>query len=117
MITGFFSEHDNNREDRRWRIYSAAAHGVSCKRQGEHGYANNWDDKLTFVYPDNQALSTVISHHDNHREDRRWRFGCCVVSSNAYLKRGRWTNNVNNWDARLDFRCKDTGSRWFKIIS
>jgi len=107
MITGFTSVHDNRREDRVWGFHSAAASGVSCRDQGFHGYANNWDHPLTFVCPDNQALERVYSYHDNRREDRRWRFGCCVVSSNAYLKRGGWTNEVNNWDGRLDFRCKD----------
>jgi len=108
MITGFYSKHDNVREDRLWAFYSAAASGVSCTAQGWHGWANNWDSPLSFVCPNNQAMHSVISVHDNHKEDRRWKFRCCVVSSNAYLKRGGWTDLLNHWDGRLDFRCKPT---------
>jgi len=108
MITGCYSEHHNHREDRVWKFYSAAVNGVTCKYTGLHGYANGWDNPLTFVCPDNQALKKVYSHHDNGREDRKWRFGCCAVSSNVYLKRGGWTNYLNDWDSPLNFRCKDT---------
>jgi len=107
MFTGIISVHDNGREDRVWAFHYAAASGVTCKTQVLGGWANNWDDPLSFACPHNQALSTVYSYHDNYREDRRWKFGCCVVSSNAYLQRLGWTNWVNNWDARLDFRCQD----------
>jgi len=107
MITGFSSYHNNHREDREWSFHSAAASGVSCRETGLRGYANAWDKQLTFVCPDNQALSRVYSHHSNYKEDRKWKFGCCAVSSNAYLQRGGWTNYVNGWDKKLDFRCFD----------
>jgi len=108
MITGFFSEHSKHRKDRRWAVYTAAAKGVTCKPQGLSRYVNGWDHPLTFVCPDNQALYGVYSVYNKHRRDRRWSFNCCEVSSNAYLKRGYWTNYRNNWKKGLNFRCLPT---------
>jgi len=107
MLSGFHSVHDNRREDRLYAFHSAAASGVSCRDTGLRGYANYWDAQLHFDCPNNQALSRIYSHHDNRREDRRWKFGCCVVSSNVYLQKGGWTNYINGWDAQLDFGCKE----------
>jgi len=108
MIHGFFSRHDNHREDRLWAMYTAWADGVTCTPQGVTGYVNGWDQEFTFQCQANQALNGVISVHDNHKEDRRWRFQCCALSSNAYLKFGGWSGWRNDWDQELNFRCKNT---------
>jgi len=108
MIHGFYSIHDNHREDRLWAFYTATASGVTCTPTGFSGYVNNYDQVARFECPANQALNGVISIHDNHKEDRIWRFQCCAVSSNAYLKVGPWSNWRNDWDRLLNFRCKST---------
>jgi len=105
MITGFDSYHNNGREDRRWRIYSGQASKVSCLAKGWSGWANRYDKKFSFSCPTNHALFGVKSIHSNHNEDRRWKFLCCGLSSNAYMKTGGWTNYVNGWDDRLNYQC------------
>jgi hypothetical protein len=105
MITGFYSHHDNHREDRLWRMYTGTASGVKCNIQGWRGWANNWDGVLSFSCPDNQALYGVYSVHDNHREDRRFNFKCCSVGSFADMRYGGWTDYRNYWDSTLNYQC------------
>jgi len=107
MITGFYSRHDNHREDRRWRFYTGtgSASEVRCDVSGTKNWANNWDGPLVFQCPTNEALYGVYSEHDNGKEDRRWKFKCCDVGSFATMRYGPWTSYRNNWDAILDYQC------------
>ena len=43
------------------------------------GFLNDWDKNLTFNCPDNHIITGIKSEHDNHKEDRRWNFKCCMV--------------------------------------
>jgi len=108
MITGFYSNHNNDREDRRWRFYSGSASGVSCHAGGWSTWANQWEGSLSFTCKNNQALNGVYSYHNNGKGDRLWKFKCCSVS-NAYLRNGGWTNYVNGWDSLLNFQCSKYG--------
>jgi len=108
MIAGFLSVHDNIKEDRLWAFHDAAASGVTCTQQGFSGYVNDYDNVARFECGTNQALNGVYSVHDNHKEDRRWKFECCALSSNVYLQKGGWSNWQNNLDAQLDFGCGET---------
>jgi len=105
MITGFYSHHDNNREDRRWRFYTGSASEVKCKVSGTKNWANDWDGRLKFECRKNEALYGVYSEHDNGTEDRRWKFKCCNVGSFATMRYGGWTSYRNNWDSQLNYRC------------
>ncbi|XP_013791404.1 hemagglutinin/amebocyte aggregation factor [Limulus polyphemus] len=82
-IAGFNSYHDNRREDRRWKIYC-------CKDKNKctdyrtcawTGYVNSWDGDLHYTVPKDYVLTGVISEHDNHREDRRWKFQHCRLKN------------------------------------
>lgn len=40
-------------------------------------YVNDFDQPLVFQCPHGGVLDGVSSYHDNHREDRRFKFYCC----------------------------------------
>jgi len=105
MITGLYSHHNNHREDRRWKFSSGYARGVTCQPQSWSGWKNSWDGVLNLDCPANQVLYGVESYHDNGREDRRWKFQCCRVSSNVSLQRKGITGYLNNWDGVLRWWC------------
>jgi hypothetical protein len=103
-IHQFRSEHDNRREDRRWRFdckkFSDSS-GVYCNW---HYRINTWDAPMLFMCPANQYMAGVRSRHDNRREDRRWRFECKKFgdSSGVYCN---WHYRINTWDAPMLFMC------------
>jgi len=105
MITGFSSVHDNGKEDRRWKFSSGSVKGVQCKPQRWSQWVNDWDTILSFTCPRNEALYGVTSYHGNDKEDRRWKFQCCKVSSNFALKKEAFTSYLNNWDEPIHFFC------------
>jgi hypothetical protein len=105
MITGLYSVHDNKREDRRWKFMYGSATGVDCHEQSWTGWKNSWDGGLSYTCPSNQVLHGIQSYHDNRREDRRWKFQCCRVSSGVSVQRKGWTGFLNDFDAQLSYRC------------
>jgi len=106
MIVGFYSKHDNHKEDRIWRFYTGTASEVSCSEKGWTVWVNRYDYHLDFSCANNQALYGVHSKHDNHKEDRMWKFKCCDVGSFASMRYGDWTSYRNNWDDNLDYECE-----------
>jgi len=105
IVTGFSSVHDNGKEDRRWKFCSGSVKGVQCKPQSWSKWVNTWDSVLSFTCPRNEALYAVTSQHHNGKEDRRWKFQCCKVSSNFALKKEAFTRYLNNWDEPIHFFC------------
>jgi len=105
MITGLYSVHDNGREDRRWKFMYGSASEVDCYEQRWTDWRNSWDGVLSYTCPTNQVLHGIESYHDNGKEDRRWKFQCCRVSSGVSVKRKGWTGYVNDWDGQLSYRC------------
>lgn len=64
-----------------------------------------WDAPFTIDCGSRGAITYVESYHDNHREDRRWRW-CCnfhIAPTNMHCY---WTGYVNNWDQLLHFECR-----------
>jgi len=105
MITGLYSVHNNRREDRIWKVRYGSAAGVDCQEQKWTNWRNGFDSVLSFTCPTNQVLHGIESYHNNHREDRRWKFQCCRVSSRVSVQRKGWTGYVNDWDRELNYRC------------
>ncbi|XP_059154336.1 dermatopontin-like [Physella acuta] len=97
-ISYISSEHDDYYEDRKWEF--------QCRSVGEtrdceqSGYVNEFDELLTYVCPHNKVITGVASSHNDHYEDRRFRFQCCSVTgrilTGCYI-----TGDVNVWDGRL----------------
>lgn len=40
-------------------------------------YVNDWDEVLVFQCQHNSYISGIDSYHNNHAEDRRFKFYCC----------------------------------------
>jgi len=110
MVTGFYSIHDNKKEDRIWKFYygKTSSSTVYCSILGKRAddYINDWDGPLSFLCPTNQAINAFKSVHDNKREDRRWKIGCCQLYGATLVDVGI-TNYLNSWDGVLDFTCGD----------
>ena len=49
---------------------------VAC---GWTGFVNQWDGVLNFRCPYPSTMNGAYSVHNNHREDRIWRFQCCTL--------------------------------------
>jgi len=105
MITGVESHNANSKEDRRWRFDYGYAEGVSCHQGSWTSWRNDFDRLLDFTCGRDQVLSGIRSYHSNSKEDRRWKFRCCHVSSNVRLANSRSTDLLNDWDDGLNFRC------------
>ena len=43
------------------------------------GYVNGWDAQYSYNCPNGKVLLGVSSYHDNHKEDRRFKFNCCLL--------------------------------------
>jgi len=78
VLHGIESYHENSNEDRRWKFQCCkVSSGVSVLRQGWSCYVNDWDGELSYNCPaSDQAIVAVSSYHDDHREDRKWKFQC-----------------------------------------
>jgi len=105
MITGLYSVHDNGKEDRRWKFRYGSATGLDCHEQSWTGWKNDWDGGLSYTCPTNQVLHGIESYHDNGKEDRRWKFQCCRVSSGVSVQKNGWSGYLNDWDRELSYRC------------
>merc|ERR1712072_1683372 len=74
-IVGMISYHHNHYEDRRWRFYCAAFHGVGFRAGGWPGWQTSWDAHFNINCGHQPAIG-FSSAHNNGREDRIWRIRC-----------------------------------------
>merc|ERR1712072_796532 len=74
-IVGMISYHHNHYEDRRWRFYCAAFHGVGFRAGGWPGWQTSWDAHFNINCGHQPAIG-FSSAHSNGREDRIWRIRC-----------------------------------------
>ncbi|KAK6986887.1 dermatopontin [Biomphalaria glabrata] len=99
QILSFVSSiNDNYYEDRRWELFCrTVGYTKDCVKSD---YVNTFDNPVTFTCPGDSVITGIESYHDNHYEDRRYRFQCCTVSkrvpSDCYT-----TDYVNDWDGKL----------------
>ncbi|XP_078076117.1 hemagglutinin/amebocyte aggregation factor-like [Mustelus asterias] len=100
------SQHNNHHEDRQWDFECKTTFGErpTCEWTD---YVNYFDGEFSFTCPFNSFISGMMSYHDNHHEDRRWRFYCCHVKS---FCRGycQWTSYINGFDAYFKWKVPDS---------
>ncbi|XP_072123802.1 hemagglutinin/amebocyte aggregation factor-like [Mobula birostris] len=77
IISGVQSYHQNHEEDRRWRFYCCHAENVCLQNCVWTNYVNIFDGYFSWQVPDSSYLVSVSSYHDNHYEDRRWKYQYC----------------------------------------
>ncbi|CAG5115562.1 unnamed protein product [Candidula unifasciata] len=78
-INGIYSVHDNYYEDRRFSVKCCAAGHRPLKWCYLTDYINDWDGEMYFEAPGGYVIRGLQSHHDNSREDRRWKINLCWV--------------------------------------
>ncbi|KAL8591017.1 hypothetical protein ACOMHN_021782 [Nucella lapillus] len=99
------SIHHNHYEDRRWNFgCSPLPLGEAISRNCSWtGYVNAFDQPLTFQCPADGFITGMDSVHDNHYEDRRFKFQCCQAPD-AIPHACYFTDWENSFDGILDFR-------------
>ncbi|XP_078323804.1 hemagglutinin/amebocyte aggregation factor-like isoform X2 [Crassostrea virginica] len=105
-ITRVVSHHDNHREDRVFDFQCSGKNEITSESCYWTEYVNDFDQPLVFQCPHGGVLDGVSSYHDNHREDRRFKFYCCekpgMCLYNCY-----YSGFVNRYDADLDYTVPD----------
>ncbi|XP_012938768.1 hemagglutinin/amebocyte aggregation factor [Aplysia californica] len=69
-------------------------------------YENSFDHLLEYQCTGNRIISGISSYHDNHYEDRRFKFYCCHPGNPAAYDCA-YTAFVNAYDALLSYRVPD----------
>ncbi|CAL1539510.1 unnamed protein product [Lymnaea stagnalis] len=79
VMTGVDSYHSNKAEDRRFGFQCCNVQERQPRDCYITGDVNRWDGKMTLVVPWGKAIKGAYSHHNNHYEDRLWRFEICTL--------------------------------------
>jgi len=95
IITGMTSEHNNRKEDRKFKFRSCQVDGVTVDTgEDDPSYKNNWDGQLNDKVAQDQFYTRVSSTHDNRKEDRRFKFRrvkfCMVPTDCGMSEWGEW---------------------------
>ncbi|CAB4010826.1 Hypothetical predicted protein [Paramuricea clavata] len=77
VLTGVFSTHNNNYQDRRFRFRCCRTKRVCQYDCRWTGYVNTFKGLKNYVVPYGYFITGAKSHHDNRHEDRVWRFLIC----------------------------------------
>eukprot|EP01084_Bolivina_argentea_P004715 8935_1 len=89
------SQHDNHKEDRIW-TFKCGELDTTKYELSNCAYTavlNSHDGELYYNCPNNGAIRSIWSQHDNHKEDRIWKFECCSIVEVTYEfrnARGFW---------------------------
>ncbi|XP_072913801.1 hemagglutinin/amebocyte aggregation factor-like [Hemitrygon akajei] len=105
-IEAISSQHHNHHEDRQWDFQCRKSFSQQPSCAWSH-YVNNFDEEFTFTCPFNSIISGVESYHQNHEEDRRWKFYCCRVE-NVCNKNCFWTNYLNLFDEYFSWQVPES---------
>merc|ERR1711988_651690 len=95
-LSGLGSYHNNHYEDRQFKVIRTRI-GARQVRSQWTGWLNNMDRPMSYSCPGNQVIVGLISYHNNHTEDRRWRIKCAQFGG-VGVRKGGWTGYLNNWD-------------------
>ncbi|XP_005113046.2 dermatopontin [Aplysia californica] len=102
-VTSVHSIHDNGKEDRRWELKCGGEWVTENCVWSTH--ANSWDSQLYFLCPNNMVVTGMDSYHNNHKEDRLFKFRCCGIGGIGKFPRNcRMTDWVNYWDGPMNFQ-------------
>ncbi|XP_060556930.1 hemagglutinin/amebocyte aggregation factor-like isoform X1 [Ruditapes philippinarum] len=78
-ISGMYSHHDNKYEDRIWRFKCCEMHDVHLDDCDYTQWTNAYDGAQNFHAPAGKVMKGVVSIHDNHKEDRQYKYQLCNV--------------------------------------
>ncbi|XP_031550729.1 hemagglutinin/amebocyte aggregation factor-like [Actinia tenebrosa] len=102
-MTEFRSMYSNCHWDRVFR-FKCKKNIVAKGRCHWSHYVNNFDDPIAFKCPLSGFITGISSKHDNHYEDRRFRFRCC--KDHRYHRHHCTSNSdyVNDWKQPFNFK-------------
>jgi len=97
-ITGMYSVHDNNKEDRRWKFDCGGSLPLDdCEWTEDTKFDQEWD--FDFGH---KVLAGVWSRHDNSKEDRIFRWKSCKAPGSHNCKLQRDSSARNDFDRELE---------------
>ena len=101
------SRHDNGKEDRSfWFKCKDINNDYRLEQCGWTGWLNSFDGDLDYECPNNGVIRTLQSYHDNHKQDRRWKFECCRLAYNDYeyhkMRREPDSDWAGGWDGKFN---------------
>ncbi|XP_052802509.1 dermatopontin-like [Mya arenaria] len=102
------SVHDNHAEDRQ---FDFSCRDVMAEMDGTKaacywtGYANVFDQPENFQCPGNQYVNGMGSQHNNHYEDRIWKFRCCSLPD-VHMADCKFTDWTNAFDGAQNFNAE-----------
>merc|ERR1712154_290413 len=78
VVTGVYSEHDNSKEDRRWKLRCCREEGLVTHACAFTDFINGYGDDISYTVPAEHVIAGFTSLFD--KEDRIWRFDVCKVA-------------------------------------
>lgn len=72
----------------------------------DNQYANDFDGIMNFNSPGDKPICGVKSEHNNHREDRIYKFRTCAINDSKYYVDFRQTGVTTAWDDHFRFQCE-----------
>lgn len=115
FLSGQYSVHDNDHEDRRYKwdycqLKSGEDPFSGGFRSDSFGLRNGLYDELwRRGCGGKSALVDVYSIHDNGHEDRKFDFKCRSIKHAYRLEECKWTTYVNDYDNKVNYNCPDHG--------
>ncbi|KAL3879502.1 hypothetical protein ACJMK2_031798 [Sinanodonta woodiana] len=99
--------HDNSYEDRQYEFRCTTVPFAEASLAQETcdwtaSYVNNFDEPVIFECSNNGYLSGVHSVHDNHYEDRRFKFYCCRTPG-YHMDDCEYSGPVNQYDGPMAY--------------
>ncbi|XP_046564855.1 hemagglutinin/amebocyte aggregation factor-like [Haliotis rubra] len=77
LIAGISSVRNDYHEDRRFKFYCCEVPGYIPGSCYFTPYVNNLNEHMDYVVPGGKVMRGIDSYHDNHKEDRRFKFEIC----------------------------------------
>jgi len=103
FISGLRSFHNNHYEDRQFSPLLTNVRSTQARKHWS-GWVNNMDAYFAYSCPTNYVMSGFISYHNNHYEDRRWRFQCAHFHGLG-VRNGGWPGWQTSWDRPFALGC------------
>ena len=79
FLVGFSSHHDNHREDRKYKFFTARSNSFNLRRCSRWTTLNDFDGRFNLLLGDGEVIAAIKSVHSNRHEDRRFSVITCEI--------------------------------------
>lgn len=101
------STHHNRYEDRIWDFDCRSVRQDTVRSCLWSDYVNKWDAPFTYQCPHDYFVSGISGIHNNHKEDRRFKFYCCKKSA-AQIMDGCYYTQRTTYDGYFNIIAPNT---------